>query len=72
MKYIVKLWHVPGLNCSHSVTKDKMVTLEDNSIVHTVLEISNHGILHIIDDAGTEIYYNGTYFITSKEGNYEY
>jgi len=72
MKYSVKLWHAPGLSCMHSVTKDKTVTLEDGSTVQTVLEISNHGVIHLIDDSGTEIYYNGTYFISSKEGHYGY
>jgi len=49
-----------------------MVTLYDDSEVQTLLEISNFGVLHLIDDSGTEIYYKGTYLISSKEGYYEY
>jgi hypothetical protein len=53
-------------------TEDKEVTMEDGQKTKTVLEIFQSGTLHLIDDSGVEIYYNGTYFITSKEGHHEY
>lgn len=72
MKYLVKLWQPSGICYSYYVTKNKMITLKDGSIIQTLFEISNFGVIHIIDDSGVEIYSNGIYFITSEEGHYEY
>jgi len=72
MKYIVKLWQPSGMCYSYCITKDKIITLNDGIEIQTLFEISNFGVLHIIDDSGIEIYSNGIYFITSEEGRYEY
>jgi hypothetical protein len=72
MKYTIKLYYTTGIICVHTVTKDHTVTAEDTSLIQTLLEILNDGVLHFIDDLGTEIYFHGTYYITSKEGHNGY